>query len=344
MGVKKINDIFKKYNVKCEFNTPFDFFVGKRIAVDLNNRLYITKSGAIKTVLYGTDLTQSLPDKEEIDRITLDRFYGEMIFLIKHNITPVVVFDGTPIPQKDNEINKRKSYKHKNKLRLIELEMKLSDNSCDTLNRDKLSTEYSKLYISNYTVGKKLIDSVVEVLKMTGIPVLCPNDFPLKTTDGEGLASLLCVKGLASGVYSNDTDVQLYGANVAILEIQQNNFKVKILEKILEDLKITYLQFQDMCILCGTDYNDNISRIGPLTAIKHIKNHGSFENLISKNIIKSDSIDYIQVRELFNLENTIIELSENQLNFRIHEFKLNCSEIFKIYNMTDYSCKLGIIL
>ena len=43
---------------------------------------------------------------------------------------------------------------------------------------------------------------------------------------------------------------------------------------------MTMEQFIDLCILCGCDYCDSIDGIGPVTAFKLMKTHGTLEKVI----------------------------------------------------------------
>jgi flap endonuclease-1 len=40
-------------------------------------------------------------------------------------------------------------------------------------------------------------------------------------------------------------------------------------------------QFIDVCILCGCDYCDTIKGIGPKTALKLVKEHGTIEAVLA---------------------------------------------------------------
>ena len=44
--------------------------------------------------------------------------------------------------------------------------------------------------------------------------------------------------------------------------------------EILESLELEDRQFLDLCIMCGTDYNPNIPKIGSKSAYKRIIQHG----------------------------------------------------------------------
>jgi flap endonuclease-1 len=51
-------------------------------------------------------------------------------------------------------------------------------------------------------------------------------------------------------------------------------------EAAISGLGLTYEQFVDLCIMCGCDYCSTIKGIGPKTALRLIKQHGSLENVI----------------------------------------------------------------
>lgn len=67
-----------------------------------------------------------------------------------------------------------------------------------------------------------------------------------------------------------------------------------------------FLQFVDLCILLGCDYLDPIPKIGPNTALKLIREHGSLEKIVEyiKNDPKGkytlpDDWPYLDARDLF---------------------------------------------
>ena len=53
--------------------------------------------------------------------------------------------------------------------------------------------------------------------------------------------------------------------------------------------------------MCGTDYNDNIPRIGSKTAYKHIKNYRSIENFSEETSTDISILKQDRVRELFTV-------------------------------------------
>lgn len=52
------------------------------------------------------------------------------------------------------------------------------------------------------------------------------------------------------------------------------------LMKILSFLKLSYPEFVDLCILCGSDYTATITGIGPIKAYKYVQDHHNIEKII----------------------------------------------------------------
>jgi 5''-3'' exonuclease (including N-terminal domain of PolI) len=73
-----------------------------------------------------------------------------------------------------------------------------------------------------------------------------------------------------------------------------------------DTLTLLYLQFVDLCILLGCDYLDPIPKIGPSTALKLIREHGSLEKVVEfiqndpkKRYTIPEDWPYQDARELF---------------------------------------------
>ena len=64
-------------------------------------------------------------------------------------------------------------------------------------------------------------------------------------------------------------------ANAAKSEVQTVNYA-----KAVSGLGLTHDQFVDLCILMGCDYCDTIKGMGPKTALKLIREHGTIEKII----------------------------------------------------------------
>ena len=68
--------------------------------------------------------------------------------------------------------------------------------------------------------------------------------------------------------------------NLHAAEAQKKPIVEINLERALQGLEVTMAQFVDLCIMMGCDYSDTIKGIGPVTALKLIKQYGNLEAII----------------------------------------------------------------
>jgi flap endonuclease-1 len=74
------------------------------------------------------------------------------------------------------------------------------------------------------------------------------------------------------------------------------------LPEMLSELDLNYDSFLDFCILCGTDYNQNIKGWGPARALTMIKKFKSIESMIDARLMSGEEaqrLKYIDIRESF---------------------------------------------
>lgn len=111
------------------------------------------------------------------------------------------------------------------------------------------------------------------------------------TYDAEKLCTMLCIEKKVDAVYSNDTD------NIAMrcpflltkhATETKNGKKLRYFEYIQykyirKNLKLNRREFLDLCIMCGTDFNNNIPGIGPAKALAYIQ---KYKKISKKNLIE----------------------------------------------------------
>ena len=120
-------------------------------------------------------------------------------------------------------------------------------------------------------------------------------------SEAEKMCSKLCVDGIVDAVLSEDTDVIAYGTPFFLTKIDcYTDTCVRISnEFLLNELNFdSQNQLLDLCIMCGTDYNDNIPKIGAHTAYKQLITNKNIES-IEKNGTDVSILKYKRVRELF---------------------------------------------
>lgn len=263
---------------------------GKAIAIDAYNALY-----QFLAIIRQPDGT---PLKDSSGRVTshLSGLLYRTSNLVELGTKPIYVFDGAPPALKEVEIKRRRKVKEE---AMVRYERALKEGK----------TEEARMYAQ---VTSQLKDYMAEdsknLLGLMGIPwIQAPSE-------GEAQAAHLTKKGAADYCASQDYDSLLFGAprfvrNVTISgrrKLPSKNVYVEVvpevveLEQVLKECGITYEQLVDVGILIGTDFNpDGIKGLGPKTALKLIKEHGTLENAI-QNIKNAEfPVEPQRIREIF---------------------------------------------
>ena len=121
--------------------------------------------------------------------------------------------------------------------------------------------------------------------------------------EAEKMCAKLSIDNMVDAVLSEDTDVLAYGAPNFLSKIDTYNDTCMLINNnhMLALMDINKNQFLDLCIMCGTDYNDNIPKVGSHTAFKHLLVHKSIEE-IGKNTSLDISILHHECgRQLFTI-------------------------------------------
>jgi len=136
-------------------------------------------------------------------------------------------------------------------------------------------------------MDQPMIDDAKRLLALMGVPyVQAPGE-------GEAQAAFMASRGDAWAASSRDYDSILFGSPrvVRYLTVAGKEFlpskgtsrplKPEMIElsTFLSHHGITREQLVDLAILIGTDFNEGIRGVGPKTALKLIRRHGSVENL-----------------------------------------------------------------
>lgn len=263
----------------------------------------------------------------------LEGFYNLVLFLNKYDINFIFVLDSKAPPEKELERESRILLREKNRARIDvildewekynkehprqlefnENDLKGCENLFHFLEKKKINypLEKDNLIKILYKLQKNLIsisstdfDLLKEMFDLMNV------SYYLADSEAEGTCSLMNRNGLVDGVLTEDTDVMAYGTPVMFygLNMKEHTVSILRLSDILEALNISFNQLQDFCIMCGTDYNNNIDRIGPSKSFDLIYSYGSLETLSEK--IDTTVLNYERVRELFNCDKYELQISE----------------------------------
>ncbi|MCW4002890.1 MAG: flap endonuclease-1 [Candidatus Bathyarchaeota archaeon] len=283
MGVN-FKDLIPKTQVKLEDLS------GKIIAIDAYNAVY-----QFLSIIRQPDGT---PLKDSTGKITshLSGLFYRTSNLVEMGIKPVYVFDGVPPTLKAAEIERRKQVK----VEAIASYEKAAA-SGDTVKM--------RMFAQAATSMKDYMqDDSRKLLELLGLPwIQAPSE-------GEAQAAHMTKRGDADYCASQDYDSLLFGApkllrNVTISgrrKLPSKNIYIDVvpevveLQKALSECGLTYEQLIDVGILIGTDFNpDGIKGLGPKTALKLIKEHGTLENALPHIKNATFPVEPKCIREIF---------------------------------------------
>lgn len=238
----------------------------------------------------------------------------------KYKIKFRVVFDGKPCKEKFNVIQKRKKERELAASELKKMECTFENNisyeditnlteehefNLKSINLIKINSDIVKkkteLIKKSQNIKVKDIDRCKEILDLLNIPYIHVPDM-----EADSVFKYLQINNMSNYCFTNDSDSFAYGCNVINdLDFNQDTVKVYNYLEILKDFNITNEQMKELCICCGTDYNESIGyKFNNLLEI--FQNYGCLSNIIENNIIdlKTISLNFLEnfdyVYELFN--------------------------------------------
>lgn len=283
MGVN-FKDLIPKTPVKLEDLS------GKIIAIDAYNAIY-----QFLSIIRQPDGT---PLKDSTGKITshLSGLFYRTSNLIEMGLKPIYVFDGESPALKAAEIERRKAVKVQ---------------AVAGYEKAAIAGDTAKMRMfaqAATSMKDYMLDDSQKLLDLMGLPwVQAPGE-------GEAQAAHMTKRGSADYCASQDYDSLLFGAskllrNVTISgrrKLPSKNIYVDIVPEVVELSKtlnfcnLSYEQLIDVGILIGTDFNpDGIKGLGPKTALKLIKEHGTIEKALPYIKNATFPVEPTQIREIF---------------------------------------------
>jgi len=219
------------------------------------------------------------------------------LFFMENKIKPIWVFDGKPPDEKTDVLVQRMN-------RIAESEELMNE----SLDNNDFENAF-KYKVQSLRLTDEMKDDAKRVIGYLGLPMI------ISPGEAEAQCAYLSNLNEVYGALSEDSDCLVFGAKKLIkgLSVSEKSKKKVVqidLEEVLKGLGLDMKGFIDLCILCGTDYNENIKYIGALTAYKHMKKHGDIETIVKEVIEKQKTsskrqyiipkdFDYKKIRELF---------------------------------------------
>lgn len=272
--------------------TKVDFksLSGKSVAIDAYNALY-----QFLAIIRQPDGT---PLKDSSGKVTshLSGLFYRTVNLVELGVKVAYVFDGAPPTLKEAEIKRRAKVKAE---ALVKYEAAVKEGKMEQARSYAQMTSKLKDYMPEDS--KRLLTEL-------GVPwIQAPSE-------GEAQAAYLTMKGDADFCGSQDYDSLLFGAKALVRNVTISGRRklprkrvyvevvpeVMNLDYVLKELDVSREQLIDVAMLIGTDFNpDGVKGIGPKTALKLIKKHGSIEEAMPELGDAEFPAEPKRIREIF---------------------------------------------
>jgi 5'-3' exonuclease len=298
MGIKGLYPFIRK-NFPDEYKVVhLSEYSYKKIAIDIS--LYVYKYKSVNP------------------RIWLSMFINLICCLRKNNVHCVFIYDTGFPEEKKVEHEKRKEQREKLKQKIFDLEQSLElyhntgeiTNTIKELAKKKGSEAYNILTEDINMIYferelEKIRDQAVsassgdfektkELFRVLDVPYFNA------VTEGEATCAKLCRLGKVEASLSEDSDLIAYGSPIVLSKIdtkEETCIEVNY-KKLLKKMNWNRNQFTDFCIMCGTDYNKNIPRVGCESAYKLIDKYKSIEEVEKNTNYDISILNHVRSREI----------------------------------------------
>ncbi|MEM0297026.1 MAG: flap endonuclease-1, partial [Zestosphaera sp.] len=263
---------------------------GKAVAIDAYNALH-----QFLAAIRQPDGTPLMDGRGRVTSHLSGLFY-RTINLVESGLKPVYVFDGKPPELKAKEIAERTAIREES---LKKYEAALAEGRVE---------EARKYAQATGRLTTEMVDDSRKLLNAMGIP------YVNAPSEGEAQAAHMARKGDVWASVSQDYDSLLFNTprllrNITISgkrKLPGKEVYVDVrpelieLDNLLKSLGVTREQLVDIAILLGTDFNpDGVKGVGPKTAFKLIKTHGTLDNAIKTLPNVKIDFNYEEIRKIF---------------------------------------------
>lgn len=238
----------------------------------------------------------------------------------RKQIIPLFVFDAKAPPEKDMERQHRRLAKAKmmEKVSLLNEEWEKYQKKNIPFDKETFQSAIEEFPTLSRVLLNRSFENQEEIvsylIKIENAQTkICQEDFDLLrnlfdvcginyiTAPGEAEAACAYLNrnGSVDGVLTEDTDVLAYRTPTMYHNFNHKKNLVDVIHTsdILKELSLESETFLDFTICCGTDYNKNMTKIGPHRAYELLKKHGRIESIPD---LDTSCLNYERVRELFN--------------------------------------------
>lgn len=305
MTVKGLSEYLEKRNVPYmgrkdskEDNVPLflNQLKGKKVAFETAWMIYKANWAATMRAIEGFSFIYmdgvgwTRPAIEEVLTLFKVFFKANVKKMLESGIKPVFIIEGKTPDMKQGTVQKRIETRTEN------------ESKADSISKDMDLKTFKKKLSYTYMPGRAHVEVVIEVLSELNLPVLRAKH------EGEGVCAFLVNAPPDHPLHcacacTDDHDIFLYGTKAVIRDLKSINGKNAAefghfecvgysFKDILyaldflptdedgtplpvskEQTEIAANRFQLLCILCGTDYHDNVKGMGPAKIHKLMLTH-----------------------------------------------------------------------
>jgi flap endonuclease-1 len=248
MGIKYLNRFFKDEAPEFMKKIHLKQLYGKKIAVDISIFMYkyISENNLIENIYL---------------MLSIFRYY---------NIIPIFIFDGKPPTEKKELLLKRREDKKlaEQEHNLLKNKLEINQNM-DDFEKQEIINNMNNLKKQFVYLHREDIDNVKKLIRAYGATyydALC---------EADELCALLTIKGKVWACLSEDMDMFVYGCPRVLRYFSLLNHNVILYDtnKIINKLSITQKELREICVLSGTDYNENNDSHNLYSSLKYFKKY-----------------------------------------------------------------------
>ncbi|KAF4126134.1 flap endonuclease-1 [Geosmithia morbida] len=302
MGIKQLFSIIKEEAPEAIKEGEIKNQFGRKVAIDASMSIYSF------LIAVRSDGQQLMNETGETTSHLMGMFY-RTLRMVDNGIKPLYVFDGAPPKLKSGELAKRFQRKQ------------TANEGLEEAKETGTAEEVEKFSRRTVRVTREHNAECQRLLKLMGIPYI------VAPTEAEAQCAALARAGKVYAAASEDMDTLCFDTPILLRHLtfsEQRKEPIQEirLDKVLEGLNMDRTQFIDLCILLGCDYLDPIPKVGPNTALKLIREHGSLEKVTEamekdakKKYVVPDDWPYKDARDLF-LSPDVRAASDPECDFR----------------------------
>ena len=251
MGIRGLSGFLKWKIPGARKNIHWPAHSGQRWAVDCSCLLYKAKAAGLSPITVVASL---------------------LVRMRSANIEPVIVFDGRTPVAKTETVEARRAVRETAHRELAELRTELREKAATLTEAERADREIraQTLQAKAPQVSSRDRDDIKKFLYAAGVL------FVTATGEADDVIAYMARRGDVQAVVSTDMDMLARG--VPLLVIPETNdasvLTVLSLALILGELRLSYNQFVDACVLMGTDYTSKGWRTVPPAAAVEMARRG----------------------------------------------------------------------